>query len=399
MATMFLTQKIVDTLVCRTAGKRLTVFDRRCRGLVLEVRASGRKSYFLRYKDTRCVTRQPKLCDAESVSLKQAKALAESYKSKMLMGEDPFRKKAVLSQVPTFARFIEDQYMPHIKAHKRSWTTDVSILKNHLLPRFADKRLDQISRKDIARMHLERRAGGAAAGSANRLLIMMRYIFNLALRWQVPGVEENPSKNLPLLPDNNKRERYLSQEEVRWLYEAVAASENPMLQHIVPMLILTGARKREVLDARWEDLDLERRQWRIPTTKLGMPRHVPISDGVLCLLRELPRTTGVPYVFANPATGKPFVSVFYSWNTARIRAGLPQLRVHDLRHSFASFLVNAGRSLYEVQKILGHTQIQTTQRYAHLAPQTLLDASNVATLAVGEAMGVRSQPAAERSAD
>jgi integrase len=395
---MFLTQKIVDSLVCETSCKRLTVFDRHCKGFVLEVRPSGRKSYFLRYKDSRGITRQPKLCDADSISLKQAKALADSCRSKLLMGEDPFGKMAVSGQVPTFARFIQDQYLPHIKAYKRSWTTDVSLLKNHLLPRFANMRMDQISRKDIARMHLERRSGGAAAGSANRLLIMMRYIFNLALRWQVPGVDENPSRNLPLLPDNNKRERYLSQEEARRLYEAVTASENSMLQYIVPMLILTGARKREVLDARWEDFDLERRLWCIPTTKLGKPRHVPISDGVLSLLREISRTPGVPCVFANPTTGKPFVSVFYSWNAARIRAGLPQLRMHDLRHSFASFLVNAGRSLYEVQKILGHTQIQTTQRYAHLAPQTLLDASNVATLAVGAAMGVRSQPAAQSSA-
>jgi integrase len=93
-------------------------------------------------------------------------------------------------------------------------------------------------------------------------------------------------------------------------------------------------------------------------------------------------------VFANPATGKPYVTIFASWNTARIRAGMPEVRIHDLRHSFASLLINAGRSLYEVQKILGHTQVKTTQRYAHLAPQTLLDASNAATLAVGAVMGV-----------
>ena len=81
-------------------------------------------------------------------------------------------------------------------------------------------------------------------------------------------------------------------------------------------------------------------------------------------------------MFANPVTGKPFVSIFCSWNTARKRAGLADVRIHDLRHSFASFLVNSGRSLYEVQKILGHTQIKTTQRYAHLANDTLLDAAN-----------------------
>jgi integrase len=150
----------------------------------------------------------------------------------------------------------------------------------------------------------------------------------------------------------------------------------------------TGARKREALDARWEDFDFERRLWRIPTTKLGKPRHVPLSDGVLSLLTSMPRSLKSPYVFANPKTGKAYVSFFASWDTARTKAGLSDVRVHDLRHSFASLLINSGRSLYEVQKLLGHTQIKTTQRYAHLAPETLLDASNAATHAVGSVMGV-----------
>ena len=246
--------------------------------------------------------------------------------------------------------------------------------------------MDDITRQDIVKLHLGRKASGAAAGSANRLLIMLRFIFNLALRWEVPGVKDNPTKNIPLMPENNKKERYLSQDEARQLYAAVCQSDNPMLKFIVPMLILTGARKREVLDARWDDFDLERRLWRIPTTKLGKPRHVPISDGVLSLLGSVPRST--EHVFANPKTGKPYVAIFCSWNTARKQARLPEVRVHDLRHSFASLLINNGRSLYEVQKILGHTQVKTTQRYAHLAPQTLLDASNVATLVVGSVMGV-----------
>ena len=150
---------------------------------------------------------------------------------------------------------------------------------------------------------------------------------------------------------------------------------------IVPMLILTGARKREVLDAKWEDFDVVRKQWRIPVTKTGRPRHVPLSDGVLQLLDSIPHDD-CPWVFANPKTRKPFVSIFTAWNTARKRAELSEVRIHDLRHSFASFLVNAGRSLYEVQKILGHTQVKTTQRYAHLSQDTLLDAANEVSKAV-----------------
>jgi integrase len=388
MTSIVLNQKLVDTLSCGEDCKKLAVFDKGCKNLVLEVSSTGRKTYYFRYKDSHGVTRQPKLSDANSITLKQARTLSDQSRNRLAMGEDPFEQKKSAKQVPTFAQFIDEQYLPHVKTYKRSWETDVSLLKTHLLPRFSKRYLDQITRQDIVKMHHERKASGAAAGSANRLVVMMRFIFNLALRWEVPGVKENPTKNVPLMPENNKRERYLSSDEARVLYESVCKSENQMLKFIVPMLILTGARKREVLDAKWEDFDLDRRLWRIPTTKLGKPRHVPISDGVMSLLGSAPRVYAVDHVFANPATGKPYVTIFASWNTARIRAGMPEVRIHDLRHSFASLLINAGRSLYEVQKILGHTQVKTTQRYAHLAPQTLLDASNAATLAVGAVMGV-----------
>jgi integrase len=269
------------------------------------------------------------------------------------------------------------------------------LLKNHLLPRFENRYLDTIVRQDIIKMHHDRRASGAAAGSANRLLIMMRYIFNLAIRWDAPGIKANPCAGVPLLEVNNKKERYLSVDEAQRLYEAVRASENTMLQYIVPMLILTGARKREVLDAQWQDFDLARRIWRIPMSKSGKSRYVPLGDGAMTVLSTMPRSMKCEWAFANPQTNKPFVSVFCAWNTARKNAGLADVRMHDLRHSFASLLVNSGRTLYEVQQILGHTQVKTTQRYAHLSQDTLLDAANAATRAVGSVMlpGVIQPPA------
>ena len=119
------------------------------------------------------------------------------------------------------------------------------------------------------------------------------------------------------------------------------------------------------------------------TTPLGW-----IGVGDVLKSHSMPRTPQSDAVFANPKTGKPYVSFWASWNTARTLAGLEDVRVHDLRHSFASLLINSGRTLYEVQRLLGHTQIKTTQRYAHLAPETLLAASNAATQAVGSVMGV-----------
>lgn len=386
MATLILTQKIVDNLSCEEGSKKLTVFDKGCKNFVLEVSNTGRKSYYFRYQDSRGVTRQPKLSDANSITLKQARSLADNLRMKLLMGEDPLEQKAALKKVPTFADFINEQYLPYVKTYKASWATDVSLLNNHLLPRFAKRYMDEISRQDIVKMHNERKASGAAAGSANRLLIMMRYIFNLAVRWEVAGIKANPCAGVPLLEENNKMERYLSVDEAQRLYQSVCKSDNLMLQHIVSMLILTGARKREVLDAKWQDFDIERSTWRIPVTKSGKARHVPLSDGALAVLSSLPINRHSAFVFANPATNKPYVSVYYSWNTARHQAGLSDVRMHDLRHSFASLLINSGRTLYEVQHILGHTQVKTTQRYAHLSQDTLLDAANAATRAVGAVM-------------
>jgi integrase len=207
-------------------------------------------------------------------------------------------------------------------------------------------------------------------------------MLSLPGKWNLPYNNANPTKGIPLMKEETVKERFLSSEEAQKLFAQLHSSENLMLQYIVPMLILTGARKREVLDARWEDFDYERRSWRIHTTKLGKPRHVPISDGLLSLLETVPKFQ-CAWVFPNPKTLKPFVSIYHSWHRARTEADLQEVRMHDLRHSYASFLVNSGRSLFEVQRLLGHTQVKTTQRYAHLSHDTLLDASNAVNLAVG----------------
>lgn len=391
MAKIQLSAHFVKSATCPEGKKKIEYFDTVAKSLSLEVRDSGGKTYYRRFRDKRGKLRQIKIGDERELSLAQARKLSDQLGNKIAMGQDPCEEKALLRQIPTFAKFIEEQYLPYVKTYKRSWDTDVSLLKNHLLPRFGSKPLDTISRQDIQKLHHERRASGGAAGSANRLLILIRFVFNLAIRWGVPGITSNPSAGVPLFELNNKKERYLSVEEAQRLYAAVCQSENPMLQYIVPMLILTGARKREVLDAKWEDFDTARRIWRIPMSKSGKARHVPLSDGAMQVLSSTPVVEGCDWVFANPKTFKPFVSIFYAWDTARKRAGLSEVRIHDLRHSFASLLVNSGRTLYEVQHILGHTQVKTTQRYAHLSQDTLLAAANAATLAVGAVM----QPAVQ----
>ncbi len=146
------------------------------------------------------------------------------------------------------------------------------------------------------------------------------------------------------------------------------------MRHIVDLLLLTGARVRELLDARWEHVDVERKAWLIPTSKTGKPRYVPLSSAALDVITSLPRFDGCPWLIPNPDTLKPFVSIKHGWQAARAAAVLPGLRIHDLRHSAASFMINSSVDLFTVGKVLGHASYQSTQRYSHLANDTLLAA-------------------------
>ena len=371
----------LDTVIVRNAWcppnqARLDLYDTAITGFMLEIRQSGLKTYYLRYRNVRGAQKQVRIGDAQTLTFKQAKTIAQRYKTRLLLGEDILEQKKALKQVPKLEEFVKDYFLPYIKLYKRGWKTNVSMLKNHILPEFGSLYLDEITQTAIIKLHCLMKEKGYAAVTCNNAVIMMRYMFNSAKKWEVHGADANPAKGIALFEVNNQRERYLTKEEVTRLKEAIYLSGNTQLKYIVSLLLFTGCRKRELLDAKWEHFDLDRRSWRIPTSKSGKSRYVPISDTMLTILFQIPRFESCPYLLPNPKTLKPFNTVYFAWNLARTRAGLADLRMHDLRHSFASFLINANRSLYEIQSILGHTQISTTQRYAHLTQKTLVEAAN-----------------------
>ena len=382
MAKELFTKTFVGSVSCPADQAKVVFFDKGCRALVLEVRPTGTKVFSLRYVDKRGKQRQHKIGNAQDISLDQARKQADKLRAKITVGEDIDESQKALKQVPTVSDFIHAVYLPFIEGYKKSWKSDRGLLKNHIEPVWGKKYLDQITRSDLIALMAEHRKTHAP-GSCNRLLILLRYMFNVALKSGEMGITKNPTAGYPLMKEDNKHERFLTKEDAQVLFESLKRSNNKMLQYIIPLLLLTGARKREVLDARWEDFDFERNSWRIHTTKLGCARHIPLSDGAITLLQSVPRFANCPWAFPNPQTKLPFTSIFFAWDSARQAAGLGDVRIHDLRHSFASFLVNAGRTLYEVQLLLGHTQIKTTARYSHLSKDTLLDASNAAARAVG----------------
>lgn len=395
MPTQTLTDLYISELACPPDKSHLEVFDAQLRGFYVDVLASGRKSYRLRYrfdKKLRVVT----LGDARITNSDEARQMALKLLKNSKQGIDP-QAELFPEKGPLLGFYFQEMYLPYVKSYKRSWDSDESMIRNHLTPKMGHLNMGLISPPDVAVFLEKMKSESYASGTCNRALVLLRFGFTLALRWKVQGVEHNPVKEIKNIKDDNKIERYLTPKQTVELLEAVRHSESEMLQYIVLFLIYTGARKREVLDSRWRDIDWAQRSWRIPKTKSGKVRHIPLSTGAMKVLDHLKLNIRNGYldeqaIFANPKTGIPFVSFFYSWNNARIRAGLPEFRIHDLRHSFASYLVNAGRSLYEVQELLGHADIKTTSRYAHLSRERLVAAVEVVPqIEIGESLKKRAK--------
>lgn len=385
MPVVCMDQAFVKAALCPEGKSKIDYYtdSRDCIGLLLEVRKSGGRTFYFRWRDQRGTQRQFKVGDASAISLNAAKQAVQKLRSKVTLGHNPLDEKKVMRSIPTLAELYRDTYLPFLRTYRRNLQADLSFWKVQVLPRFAHRHLDQITQHDVIQAHREILASGLKPASANRIIIQIRYAFNVAKKAGIPGTEVNPAVGVKLFECNNARERYLTAEETERLRQALDASENPQLKHIVAFLLLAGCRKREFLDSQWQDFDLERRVWRIPISKNGKARHVPLSDAALTLLGQLPRWKGCSYVVPNPATLKPYGNLFYPWDKARKVAGLPDLRMHDLRHSFASNLVNSGRSIFEVSRLLGHSQIRTTQRYSHLDQETLLCALDAAANALG----------------
>ena len=375
MTKLFLSDEHVTTLCCPDHATHMEVFDSSIKGFYIDLLRSGRKSFRLRYRVNsrlRVVT----LGDAQHMSADHARTLAQDVINKARMGVDTFAPpESVLG--PTLEQFYMEQYLPYVKSYKRSWDTDESMIRTHLVPQLGRFRMAAIKAPDVAVFIEYMKNKDYAKGTCNRALVLLRYGYVLAARWGVLTEDSNPMKHIKNLNDDSRIEHFLTNEQAQNLLSEIKKSDNTMLQWIVLFLLYTGARKREVLESRWSDFDFTQRSWRIPKTKSGKVRHVPLSEHALGVLQAVKAKYGhhaFVFAFANEKTGLPYVSIFYSWDTARKRAGLSYLRVHDLRHSFASFLVNAGRSLYEVQEILGHSDIRTTSRYAHLSRERLQQA-------------------------
>lgn len=389
----------VRNAVCPDGKGKIDYYDKSITGFIVEVRSSGGKTFHLRYRDTHGKLRQHKIGDAKSISCEKARQAAQKLRSIVVLGGDPAENRKVLRAVPTLSEYVLQRYIPHIQRTRRNVSSTLSFLHRHLLPKFGSLHMDELTPEMIREYHQVILDKGYAPAMANKLPIMLTVIYNSARRLKIPGTDRNPANEVKLFTLNNARERYLTPEEIQRLMDALDLSLNTQLKSIVSLLLLTGARKREILDARWEHIDLDRRTLWVPLSKIGKSRYIYLSVQAVDLIRSLPRFPKCAWMIPNPKTLLPYADAgfFVSWNNARKRAGLPEVRLHDLRHTAASVMVQANIPIYTVSRILGHTQVKTTARYSHLAEDTLLAATETASSVLGILGNVKQLPALEQN--
>lgn len=379
-----ITKTFVRAAKCEEGKSKQEFYDDTLKGFVLEVRSNGRKTYFLKVISPDGTRKSIKIADATLLDADTARTKALKLKRSIEEGKDVIIDTPETQQkAPTLEEFYSEYYLPYVQKHIKSFEANRSLFKNHILPAFGSTPMNEIKKLQVMKLHTEMvHKKRLAPATANKTLIFISHAYNLAKELELEAIEENPASGVKPFEENNARERYLTKREAKKLLIAVHQSENRHLKYIIQMLILTGARRGEVLKARWRDFDEVQMNWTIPTTKNGKKRILPLTPKLYELYKTIPKESNT-YLFISPKTKKPYTSIFSSWNRARTKAGLADLRLHDLRHSYASALVNAGRSLYEVQTLLGHSTASMTQRYSHLSNESLMSAASCAGKLVG----------------
>ncbi|MEI7607648.1 MAG: tyrosine-type recombinase/integrase [Rhodospirillaceae bacterium] len=359
---------------------KVLVFDTKIAGFMIEVRPSC-TTYYVKWKDRRGCTRSVKIGrHGSDVSLEQARKRATELRSAIALGGDPHADRQAEKAALTVAEFVEQRFLPHQKARKKSWDEDVKLLRKRILPAWGGKLLSDITTADVQRLHDGVVAEGLTPATANRHLCLVKRMLSLALVWG--EIAKDPARPVRLHRENGQRSRYLNEGEIAGLLAALDADPDRVGASVIRLLLMTGARAGEALAARWEHIDLERGIWTLPNPKGGRVAHKPLGAAAVALLRSQTRVEGNPFVFPGDRPGDHRYALRWTWDRVCKQAGIEGCRVHDLRHTFASLLVSRGVSLFVVQKLLNHSTPSMTQRYSHLAPDHLLDASNLAAQAL-----------------
>jgi len=371
-----LTKRFVETLVPPQRGAAdVFYWDDDLPGFGLRVKPSGVRSYMLQYRQ-HGTSRRMTLGRHGVLTADEARRLARQQFGSVAHGADPARERADRRRAPTVKDLADDYLERYAVPNKResSIRNDRQMLDGIILPRLATLKVGEVARRDIEPLLI---AMKTTPYRANRVRALLSKMFGLAEQWG--WCTGNPVKGIAKYGEE-RRERWLSPDEVARLAEVLARHPNQRAATVVRLLLLTGARKTEVMHASWDQFDLERAVWTKPAhfTKQKRAHHFPLSDAAVALLTDLRRQApgDARFLFPGEVPGQPIQDIKKFWSEVRVSVGVADARLHDLRHTFASHLVSSGVSLPIVGRLLGHTQAQTTERYAHLADDPLREAAN-----------------------
>lgn len=361
---MRLTKSLIDKTTHPGDGKWVNLPDDAVPGLSLRVYPSGRKAFVLRYRNADRRQRYVTLGDYGVLTLQQARDKAQKQIAGILDGADPQADKQQVAAAETFGQLCDAFMERYSKPRKRSWKDDQSRVDNHLKPAWGRHKVASVTRADVAELH--RKIGERTPIEANRVLGLVRRMYVLAETWGfVPYGHPNPAIGVEKFREK-KRDRWVTPAELPELAKSIDAEKNIYVRGVLWMYLLTGARKRELLNAKWEHVDLERRVLRLPDTKADRPHEIPLSSEALAVLNDLPRQKDNPYVFPGRREGRPLVNIDKRWRAVRKRAGIEDVTLHDLRRTVGSWMAQSNNSLLVIQKALNHKSHAATLVYARL---------------------------------
>lgn len=400
-----LTQSAVNA--AEKAEKRYVLHDTAIVGFRLYVLPSGRKTFHYRYRvggGRGASIREPKIGDAKSMKADAARAIAREWQADVAKGGDPAGERQAKRDAPRmeelFGRYLSD----HSRAHKKasSVAEDERLIRDYLQPAFGRRKVAEVLRADVDAFHT---GLSEKPYRANRSVALLSKAFNLAEVWGWRADGTNPCRHVRKYAEK-KRKRFLSPAELAQLGLVLRQAEHdgclaipardegskPRIASIpssavsaIRLLILTGARKGEILGLRWDWIDFEGRRINLPDSKTG-EKSIPLNAPAFEVLASTPRVVGNPHVIVGRKLGAALVNLKDPWGAIRVAAGLEDVRIHDLRHSFAAVGAGSGASLPVIGALLGHTQAATTQRYAHLADDPLRAASDAIGGRIASAM-------------
>jgi integrase len=411
-----LTKRVIDAANGNSLGE-IFLWDAEVKGFGVRIKPSGAKSFVLKYRIGTKTRRYTISKVGSPYTVEEARQISADLLRGIRAGLDPMQAKAAKREALTVAE-LADLYLaegPAEKPNKKasSWVTDGSNIGRHIRPLLGRKVARSLTQADMARFQADVAAGKTAAdvktkkhgraivqggkSTAARSLAVLGAMLQFAVGRKI--LPANPAKGVKLLR-GEKKERFLSEVQIARLADTLTVMEaeglNKNAAAAIRLLLLTGCRKDEILSARWEYVDFERQCLRLPDSKTGA-KVVPLAAAALALLAELPRADKGTWVLPGSppkGNGRPkaeaepghYSGLQKAWERVRERAGLPGLRLHDLRHSFASFAVADGATLFMVGKVLGHKQTRTTEVYAHLADDPVRAVADRAANRISNAM-------------